>query len=118
MPAHEALTGLPSRYTRKSVSLIPEKRRPCGAEDILLIWGPAHPCCTDSRMRGLVTFHRHGAWAGGSECELAEKAGQNQGRTVSYPGYPMPGMRPQPVTQHPPSHPPSLFLGSMSWEKL
>lgn len=28
-----ALTGLPSRYTRKSVSLTPEKRRPCGAED-------------------------------------------------------------------------------------
>lgn len=28
-----ALTGLPSRYTRKSVSLIPEKRRPWGAED-------------------------------------------------------------------------------------
>lgn len=62
-----ALTGLPSRYTRKSVSLIPEKRRPCGAEDTLLIQGPAHPSCVHSR--GRKTGHRSqtGACREGSE---------------------------------------------------
>lgn len=44
-----ALTGLPSRYIRKSVSLIPEKRRPCGAEDTLLLQDPPHLTCMCSK---------------------------------------------------------------------
>lgn len=60
--ACRALTGLPSRYTRKSVSLTPEKRRPCGAEDTEWVQGSASP-----RGGRRATFHRQGAWAGGSE---------------------------------------------------
>lgn len=91
----------------------PREAQALRAENTLLIWGPAHPCCTGSGMRELVTFHRHGAWAGGSKCELSGKAGQNQGRTE--PPHARREAASSPQLTPPP---PSLFLGSISWEEL
>lgn len=80
------LTGLPSRYTRKSVSLIPEKRRPCGAEDTLLIHGPMHPShmCSGGRKTSSPSPEP------GQEAqklpilhELSGKSGQNQDKKQS-----------------------------------
>lgn len=109
------LTGLPSRYTRKSVSLIPEKRRPWGASTAHAADpGSAHASGTRPRGGKLVTLHRQGACTGGSEradsSEVSGKAGSGAGRKTE-PCLQPPHLcqaRSRPVSQHTPPPPVSM----------
>lgn len=114
-----ALTGLPSRYTRKSVSLTPEKRRPCGAEGALLIWAQPSPA---ARAPGGGPGHL-------SQTEPAREAPNASSRTAGSepggtqspsPATPCQAARPRLSPQHTPPPPSlnSLFPGSVSWEEL
>ena len=75
------------------MSLIPEKRRPCGAEDTLLIQGPVHPghtCSGGGEDQLPFTDREPGQEAQKVPIlhELSGKVGQNQDKKQSAVGQP------------------------------